>query len=177
MGVDFHLYSIPFSDHTDDNDPKFKGEFWGKWYTSAMLAYGYQPEGAYKEIIDISLKEILETQEKDGRISSYSREKTFDMWDIWGRKYVLLGLISNYEQTGNKKVLKAASRLTDELIEIAGPGKTKLTETGLEVLGSMSSTTILEPVVLVYKYSWGGEISGFRHAHRIPVERAQCIHG
>jgi len=153
MGVDFHLYSIPFSDHTDDDDPQFKGEFWGKWYTSAMLAYGYKPEEAYREIINASLKEILETQEKDGRISSYSREKTFDMWDIWGRKYVLLGLISNYEQTGDKKVLKAACRLSDELIEIAGPGKTKLTETGLEVLGSMSSTTILEPVVLVYKHS------------------------
>ena len=50
MGVDYHLYSIPFSDHTDDHDPKFKGEFWGKWYTSAMLAYGYQPEEAYKKI-------------------------------------------------------------------------------------------------------------------------------
>ncbi len=153
MGVDYHLYSIPFSDHTDDHDPKFKGEFWGKWYTSAMLAYGYQPEEAYQKIIDASLKEIMETQEKDGRISSYSRQNTFDMWDIWGRKYVLLGLISNYEQTGNKKVLKAASRLTDELIDIAGPGKTKLTETGLQVLGSMSSTTILEPVVLVYKHT------------------------
>ncbi len=153
MGVEYPLYAIPFSDHTDDHGPQFKGEFWGKWYTSAMLAYGYQPEESYKEIVDASLKAILETQEKDGRISSYPREKTFDMWDIWGRKYVLLGLISNYEQTGNKKVLKAASRLTDELIEIAGPGKTKLTETGLEVLGSMSSTTILEPVVLVYKHT------------------------
>ncbi len=153
MGVDYHLYSIPFHDHTDDVDPMFKGEFWGKWYTSAMLAYGYQPEIAYREIIDASLEEILESQEKDGRISSYSREKTFEMWDIWGRKYILLGLISNYEQTGSKKALKAACRVTDELISIAGPGKTKLTETGLEVLGSMSSTTILEPVVLVYKYS------------------------
>jgi DUF1680 family protein len=153
MAADYHLYSAPFREHADDSGPKFQGEFWGKWYTSAMLAYGYQPRDAYREIIEASLKEILDTQEKDGRISSYSRENTFDMWDIWGRKYVLLGLISNYEQTGNKKALKAACKLTDELISIAGPGKTKLTETGLEVLGSMSSTTILEPVVLVYKYS------------------------
>lgn len=153
MGVDYHLYSIPFKDHSDDEDPKFKGEFWGKWYTSAMLAYAYQPEEAYREILQTSLKEILDTQEKDGRISSYSRENTFDMWDIWGRKYILLGLISNYELSGNKEALNAAKRATDELITIAGPGKVKLTETGLQVLGSMSSTTILEPVVLVYKYT------------------------
>ncbi len=153
MAVDYSLYSTPFLEHADDAGPRFQGEFWGKWYTSAMLAYGYQPSDAFREIIEASLKEILETQEKDGRISSYSRENTFDMWDIWGRKYVLLGLMSNYEQTGNKNVLKAACRLTDELISIAGPGKTKLTETGLQVLGSMSSTTILEPVVLVYKNS------------------------
>ena len=153
MTVPWSLYSTPFRNHSDDESPQFKGEFWGKWYTSAMLAYGYSPEHAYREIIEASLEEILATQEADGRISSYSRETTFDMWDIWGRKYILLGLISNYEQTGNKKALKAACKMVDELISIAGPGKTRLTETGLQVLGSMSSTTILEPVVLVYKYS------------------------
>lgn len=153
MEVDYGLYSLPFRDHSDIESPQFKGEFWGKWYTSAMLAYGYSPEKEYGRIIGASLKEILDTQEKDGRISSYPGENTFEMWDIWGRKYILLGLIANYEQSGDKKVLKAACKMVDELISIAGPGKTKLTETGLEVLGSMSSTTILEPVVLVYRYS------------------------
>ncbi|MEN8201177.1 MAG: beta-L-arabinofuranosidase domain-containing protein [Bacteroidota bacterium] len=153
MTVNYGLYSAPFRDHTDDVSPNFKGEFWGKWYTSAMLGYGYQPDPKYKEIIDASLKEILDTQEKDGRISSYSREKTFELWDIWGRKYVILGLVANYEQTGNRKALKAAAGVVDELIKVAGPGKTKLTETGLQVLGSMSATSVLEPVVLVYKYT------------------------
>ncbi|MEN8157950.1 MAG: beta-L-arabinofuranosidase domain-containing protein [Bacteroidota bacterium] len=153
MRVDYGLYSAPFRDHTDHISPNFKGEFWGKWYTSAMLGYGYQPEDEYREIIESSLKEILATQERDGRISSYPRENTFELWDIWGRKYVILGLVANYEQTGNKKVLKAAAGVVDELIEIAGPGKTKLTETGLQVLGSMSATSVLEPVVLVYKYT------------------------
>jgi hypothetical protein len=152
MAVNYHLYSEPFKNKTDRGG-KFQGEFWGKWFTSAVLAYGYQPTKEHKVILDSSIRELLESQDSDGRISSYPREETFVNWDIWGRKYALLGLLAYYEKTGDKQAMEAAVRATDELIEIAGPGKKKLTDTGLKVLGSMSSNSILEPVVLVYKYS------------------------
>ena len=61
----------------------------------------------------------------DGRLSSYPRAQEFGFWDIWGRKYALLGLVAYYDQTGDKNALKAACRSTDALIEISGPGKTK----------------------------------------------------
>ena len=111
------------------------------------------PTIAYKSILDKSISDLLKTQDADGRISSYSRDKDFGFWDIWGRKYVLLGLIADYDQTDNKTALEAACHATDALIEIAGPGKKKLTETGLQVLESLSSCSILEPVVLVYERS------------------------
>lgn len=150
MAVNYHLYSIPFRDKSDKGG-LFQGEFWGKWFTSAVFAYAYQPTREHKAIIESSLKEILSTQDPDGRISSYPREETFVNWDIWGRKYVLLGLMSYYDLTGDKKILDAACRAADELISIAGPGKQKLTETGLQILGSMSSNSILEPLVLLYQ--------------------------
>jgi len=152
MAKKYDLYSIPFRDKLD-NGGGFAGEFWGKWFTSAALGYGYQPTKAYRSILDKSISALLETQGPDGRISSYSRDQDFGFWDIWGRKYVLLGLIADYDQTGNKAALEAACRATDALIEIAGPGKKKLTETGMQVLEALSSNSILEPVVLVYERS------------------------
>ncbi|MBE0652832.1 MAG: glycoside hydrolase family 127 protein, partial [Bacteroidales bacterium] len=152
MAVNYPLYTLPFKDHTDKGG-MFQGEFWGKWFTSAILAYAYQPEKSYKTIVKSSYESLINTQEQDGRISSYPRDETFVNWDIWGRKYALLGMMSYYELTRDKKALDAARLAVDELISISGPGKQKLTETSLQVLGSMSSTSILEPIVLIYKFS------------------------
>jgi uncharacterized protein len=152
MAKDYSLYSLPFKDKLDDGGG-FLGEFWGKWFTSAAMGYEYQPTEANKAILDKSVSEILKAQEADGRLSSYSKAQDFGFWDIWGRKYALLGLIAYYDQTGDKAALNAACRATDDLISISGPGKKKLTETGLQILGSLSSCSVLEPVVLVYERS------------------------
>ena len=148
MKKNYDLYSIPYREHNDEGGA-FAGEFWGKWFTSANLAYSYQPKQKYREILDKSIEQILQTQDKNGRISSYKTD--FGHWDMWGRKYVLLGLISYYDQTGEKKALEHAGLVVDNLITVAGPGKTKLTETGLSLIKSLSSCSILEPIVLLYE--------------------------
>lgn len=149
---DHALYTSPFKNKTDDGGG-FTGEFWGKWFTSAALAYAYNPTAVYKSILDRSVTELLKAQDADGRLSSYSRSRDFGFWDIWARKYALLGLIAHYDETHDNASLQAACRATDALIEIAGPGKQRLTETGLRILGSLSSCSVLEPVVLVYQRS------------------------
>ena len=35
---------------------------------------------------------MINAAEPDGRISSYRKEREFRGWDIWCRKYVLLGM-------------------------------------------------------------------------------------
>ena len=148
MSKEHRLYTKAFQDKLDKGG-LFAGEFWGKWFTAAALAYSYQPTPEYRAILDQTVQDLLQAQEADGRLSSYPNDETFVNWDFWGRKYALLGLVSYYDQTGDEQVLKAACRALDEIISIAGPGKQKLTETGLKVLGSMSSTSVLEPVVLI----------------------------
>ena len=150
MAVDPGLYTLPFRNKTDKGGT-FRGEFWGKWFTSAALATAYHTRDSYLDLLEQTVKDLMETQEADGRLSSYPREEDFLNWDIWGRKYALLGLLSFYDLTGDEAALKAAGRSVDALISIAGEGRQKLTETGLQVLGAMSSTTVLEPVVLLYQ--------------------------
>jgi DUF1680 family protein len=149
MAVDPGLYTLPFKNKTDQGG-SFRGEFWGKWFTSAALAAAYRSHKPYLDLLGTTVKDLMDAQEEDGRLSSYPREEDFLNWDIWGRKYALLGLLSYYDLTGDRAALNAASRSVDALISIAGEGRQKLTETGLQVLGSMSSTSILEPVVLLY---------------------------
>jgi DUF1680 family protein len=148
MAADYSLYLVPFRDQTDDGG-SWGGEFWGKWYTSATLAYAYQPTAEHKDVLVKAAEGLIATQQPNGRLSS--SKKNFADWDIWGRKYALLGLVGYYDQTGDIRGLEAAARALDDLISVTGPGETKLTETGLSLLEALSSCSILEPVVLIYK--------------------------
>ncbi|MGC9354027.1 MAG: beta-L-arabinofuranosidase domain-containing protein, partial [Mariniphaga sp.] len=148
MAKDYSLYLTPFRERNDDPG-YFQGEFWGKWFTSAAMAYHYQPTNDHRAIIDDAARGLIETQTSDGKLSSYTKD--FGPWDMWGRKYALLGLAAYYDQTGDEKALEAAARSLDNIISIAGPGKQKLTETGLSLLEALSSSSILEPVVLIYQ--------------------------
>ncbi|HQQ00820.1 MAG TPA: glycoside hydrolase family 127 protein, partial [bacterium] len=142
------LYIKPFRDRNDDPS-KWQGEFFGKWYTSAALAHHYQPTPAHRRIIDEAAAGLIKTQTRDGRLSSYTKD--FGDWDIWGRKYALLGLVACYDETGDTLALDVASKAIDDLMSVSGPGKRKLTETGLTLLEALSSNSVLEPVVLIYQ--------------------------
>ena len=149
MSRDYHLYSIPLREKTDKGG-MFTGWFWGGWFTSSVLACDYLSSGDYRDILEQSVNEILAAQDPDGRISSYPREESLMVWDILNRAYTLLGLLAYYDLTEDSIALYAACRATDELIRITAPGKQKLTETGLKVLCSIPSNTLLEPVAGVY---------------------------
>ena len=65
----------------------------------AIIAMGYcvgQALIAAKELEEKGIKatviDMMSTQDELGRISTYKTEEEFDAWDIWSRKYVLLGM-------------------------------------------------------------------------------------
>lgn len=91
-------------------------EFWGKWFTSAVLAYRYKPTPALKATLDKTVADLIATQSADGYIGNYAPDKHLQQWDIWGRKYCMLGLISYYDLTQNKPALNAAAKEADYLI-------------------------------------------------------------
>jgi DUF1680 family protein len=127
----------------------WQSEFWGKWILSAIASYEYNHDPEMLSIIQKAVKGILETQMPSGYIGNYADSAQLHEWDIWGRKYTLLGLLSYYDITGDKVVLKSACRLADNLLSQVGPGKVNIVSTGN--YRGMPSCSILEPMVYLYK--------------------------
>lgn len=124
----------------------WQSEFWGKWFTSAVLAYKYHPTTQLKEKLDETVTDLISTQTADGYIGNYASDKHLDGWDIWGRKYCMLGLIAYYDLTKDKKTLKAAGKVADHLMS-------ELKDCNIVQRGAhrgMAASSVLEPICLLY---------------------------
>ena len=134
-----------------DENLGWRCEYWGKWLTSAILAYTYHPTPEYKTIIDNAVEQLIRTQSADGYIGTYKESDRFAEWDVWASKYTLLGLLADYDLSGDNKILDVACRFTDHLISGFGPGKRNICEDATPVLKGVASSSILEPIVLLYQ--------------------------
>jgi DUF1680 family protein len=117
-----------------------------------MLGYGYAPTGHNREVIDRAVDGLLKSQTPDGYIGTYPDEHHLGEWDIWGRKYVLLGLLAYYDQTKDAKALEAAKRQADFLILEAGEGSgVNIAATGWKGWKGLAPSSVLEPIALLYQ--------------------------
>src|SRR6476661_10316450 len=136
----------PFKNRTEDHC--WQSEFWGKWFTSAVQAYKYHPEPALKAKIDGAVTALINTQTPDGYIGNYADAKHLEQWDIWGRKYCMLGLLSYYDLAGDKKSLTAAAKVADHLIKELSDRNVKIVQKGNH--RGMAASSVLEPVTILY---------------------------
>lgn len=137
----------------------WRGEYWGKSMRGAVATYMYTKNEHLYLIMTESVKDMLSTQDEYGRFSTYALESEFGNWDIWCRKYVMLGMQYYYEICRDdklkRKIVKALCRHLDYIMEKIGEGEGKRTITlsGLEKLKGMNASSILEPVVRMYHMS------------------------
>ena len=130
---------------------RWQSEFWGKWTLGAIETYRYTGNAALYEKIAASVGHIIETQSSDGYIGNYAPEAQLKDWDIWGRKYTMLGLLSWYELSGDTRALSAASRVADHLISQLKSKNAKIVKCGL--YRGMASSSVLEPIMKLYNIS------------------------
>ena len=71
-------------------------------------------------------------------------------WDVWSHKYNLMGLLTYYQYTGNKAAL-AACRKMGNLLIATFPAKKSILAAGTHM--GMAATSVLEPIVLLYRAS------------------------
>lgn len=126
----------------------WQSEFWGKWFTSAVLAYRYLPKPALKKVLESAVRGLLSTQTADGYIGNYKKENRLEQWDIWGMKYCMLGLLDYYNLTNDKASLNAAIKLADYLIKEINDKDGIIVNKGN--YRGMAASSVLEPVVRLY---------------------------
>ena len=133
-----------------DDDGAWRGEFWGKQMMGAALLYGLTRDEELLQILEETVGEVLAAADGSGRISSYSPEKEFTGWDVWCRKYLLLGLQSFYGiRPDYPGLIPAMQAQADYMIARIGEGKRDITETTNYWRG-LASSSVLEPVVRLY---------------------------
>jgi DUF1680 family protein len=137
----------PFRERRDKNE--WRSEFWGKWLTSAAGAWRYNKDPALRAAIEQGVKALIATQSADGYIGAYPDGGHLQRWDIWGRKYTLLGLLAWHEISGDAAALAAACREADFLLKEVGPGGASPFTN--DMWNGMASSSVLEPMVLLYR--------------------------
>ncbi len=139
--------------HRPGNHP-WIGEHIGKWLHAATLAWSYTGDARLKEKLDSAVGTLISTQEADGYLGTYVKEKRFGLyegadWDVWSHKYNLIGLLSYYQYTGSPAALDCCKRMGDLLINTFGKGKKSIRSAGTHI--GMAATSVLEPIVLLYR--------------------------
>ena len=146
LAQDVNRLVEPFRNRTEDRC--WQSEFWGKWFTSAVLAYRYRPEPQLKAKLDKAVSGLLSTQTPDGYIGNYAENKQLEQWDIWGRKYCMLGLLSYYDLTKDKNTLLAVKKLADHLIKELADKNALIVKKGNH--HGMAASSVLEPICQLY---------------------------
>ena len=80
-----------FVEHTDVSDRGWRGEYWGKMMRGATFVYEVTRDPALFAVLRDTVADMMAAA-ADGRISSYTREAELSGWDLWCRKYVILGM-------------------------------------------------------------------------------------
>jgi hypothetical protein len=139
------------------------GEHVGKWIHASTLAWANTGDPSLRAKLDLVVKELIAAQEPDGYLGTYAPEQRFGLypgadWDVWSHKYCLIGLLTYYQYTGYEPALAAARRAADLLLRTF-PAKKSILAAGTHM--GMAATSVLEPIVLLYRLTADERYLGF----------------
>ncbi len=143
----------------DAEDGGWRGEYYGKMMRGACWIYKYTKNEKLYRTLDATVRYLLSCQEENGRISSYKQDGEFGYWDMWCRKYVMLGSQYFYEickdEELKSEIITVLNRHLDYIIDHIGEGEGQIdildsTTHNPWTWGALNSSSILEPVVRQY---------------------------
>ena len=145
-----------YKEEDADYDGGWRGEYWGKMMRGACFTWSYTRNPELYLVLTQTVEDMLAAQEDNGRISSYAVNHEFECWDIWCRKYVLLGMqyfleICNDEDL-IERITKSMCLQVDYIMSKIGSreeGKIKITKTSSYWRG-LNSSSLLEPIVRLF---------------------------
>lgn len=148
-------FVLQFRTHPD-SDGGWRGEFWGKMMRGACFVYRATKNKELYSVLEKTVCDMMDSADENGRISSYSVEREFRSWDMWCRKYVMLGMEYFYEICDDEalrgRILSSLCGQLDYIISKVGrkeDGKTPICETS-DYWRGLNSSSMLEPVMKLY---------------------------
>ena len=149
-----------FRDGTTDNERRtWKGEYWGKIMRGACFVYEASPKDSPDDelyaVLEDTVRDLLTTQDEFGRFSTYSVDCEFTGWDIWDRKYVMLGLLYFLpicrDEGLYENIVSALCAHADYMLERLGRGEGQREIAACSnAWDGLNSCSILEPFVLLW---------------------------
>ena len=158
---DAHLWAKfvnQYREQRDDSDKGWRGEYWGKMMRGACFIYkssSPHDEHLYT-LLEETCRDMLTVQDALGRFSTYSLDQEFNGWDIWCRKYIMLGFsyfleICKDHQLADE-IVEALKKHADYILSKIGTeeeGKIVLPAC-TNAWGGINNCSILEPFVFLY---------------------------
>ena len=143
--VNYDHLVAPFRDR-NERDGRWRCEFWGKIVRSAIRSWHAVPDPELEQLIRKTVHDLCTTQTPDGCISSCPAELQTKDWDIWGRKYALLGLCRYYREIErSEEVRHAVARCLDHLMTQVGPEAQRIVDCGHHT--GLAASSLLGAVV------------------------------
>ena len=149
-------FADQFRQEDADYEAGWRGEYWGKMMRGACFTYTYTRNPKLYSMLCDTVEDMINLQEDNGRISSYAENHEFDGWDIWSRKYVLLGMQYFIEICTDeefvKRIIACMCRQVDYIMSKIGPakdGKKEITKATRHWRG-LNSSSLLEPIVRLF---------------------------
>lgn len=139
----------------DGRTAAWRGEYWGKSMRGAVLVYQYRPCDEFYDVLSETVDDLLTVVGEDGRVSTYTADTEFNAWDMWCRKYVMLGLEFYLEicrdEAQKARIIEFLRIVADYILIKIGKseGQTRIVDTS-KTWRAMNSCSILEPMVRLY---------------------------
>ena len=174
--VTWERFVKQFREADADFDGGWRGEYWGKCMRGASFVYSYSKNPELYALLKKTVIDMMDSArvDEEGRISSYGKSHEFCHWDIWERKYVLLGMQYFYEicheQDLRDRIIESMKTQVDCIIKYIGDpkqGKKRIVKATHHWRG-LNSSSLLEPIVRLYTLT--GEQRFFDFAEYIVSE-------
>jgi DUF1680 family protein len=132
------------------------GEHVGKYLHAATYAWQFTGDERLRERMDYAVEKLIESQLPNGYLGTYEEEDQFGwgdglgwdgpVWDVWVHKYNLIGLLTYYRATSDKRALEASMRAADLMYETLVVKKRTMRLASAHM--GMAATSVLEPMAI-----------------------------
>jgi DUF1680 family protein len=129
------------------------GEYAGKYLHAASRVWRSTKNDQLKVQMDRIADILIACQNEDGYLGTYLPSDYWTEWDAWAHKYNMLGLLSYYSVTGYKPALETSVKIGDLLCRTFGENKGQRSIIDLSPHNGMASTSVLEPMTYLYRFT------------------------